>query len=186
MATSPASEFESPLIGPPLRTEQNLWLIVRGKGPPEGGPEGSGGFACRCVGLFDLRLANDDLRAVEREIIELHVEAPNRRCGPRQRLSAARNCAHRFWSRRKPGGRAVVCLAHMMFLSSWFESHAPCAASWGTKARAEQRRVQRRPAGHREAARSWQGAEATETSGLEGDARAGISPINSKPLVLAF
>jgi len=26
----------------------------------------------------------------------------------------------------------------------------------------------------------------TETSGLEGDARAGISPINSKPLVLAF
>jgi len=28
--------------------------------------------------------------------------------------------------------------------------------------------------------------KATETSGLEGDARAGISPINSKPLVLAF
>ena len=26
----------------------------------------------------------------------------------------------------------------------------------------------------------------TETSGLEGDARAGISPINSKPPVLAF
>lgn len=47
-----------------------------GKGPPEGGPEGSGGFACRCVRLFDLRLANDDLRTVEREIIELHVEAP--------------------------------------------------------------------------------------------------------------
>jgi hypothetical protein len=57
----------------------------------------------------------------------------------------------------------------------------------GTKARAEKGRVQRLPAGHREAARSWQGAPtATETSGLEGDARAGISPINSKPLVLAF
>jgi hypothetical protein len=28
--------------------------------------------------------------------------------------------------------------------------------------------------------------KATETSGLEGDARAGISPINSKPLVLAL
>jgi hypothetical protein len=28
--------------------------------------------------------------------------------------------------------------------------------------------------------------KATETSGLEGDARTGISPINSKPLVLAF
>ncbi len=58
-----------------------------------------------------------------------------------------------------PVARAVVCLAHVIFLSSWFESHAPCATSWGTKARAEQRRVQRRPAGHREAARSWQGAE---------------------------
>jgi hypothetical protein len=32
-----------------------------------GGPGGSGDFACRCVGLFDLRLANDDLGAVERE-----------------------------------------------------------------------------------------------------------------------
>ena len=48
----------------------------RRKGPPAGGPLGSGGFACRCVGLVDLRLANDDLSAVEREIIELHVEAP--------------------------------------------------------------------------------------------------------------
>jgi hypothetical protein len=45
---------------------------VRGKGPPEGGPEGSGGFACRYVGLFDLRLANDDFRAVEREISTLY------------------------------------------------------------------------------------------------------------------
>jgi hypothetical protein len=53
-----------------------LWFIVREKGPPEGGPEGLGGFACRCVGLFDLRLANDDFGAVEREIIELHVETP--------------------------------------------------------------------------------------------------------------
>jgi hypothetical protein len=51
-------------------------FVARGKGPPEGGPEGSGGFACRCVGLFDLRLANDDFGAVERKIIELYVEAP--------------------------------------------------------------------------------------------------------------
>ena len=59
---------------------------------------------------------------------------------------------------------------------------------WGAKARAEKRRVQRLPAGHRASGaelhkpRVLRGAEA---SGLERDARAGISPINSKPPVLA-
>src|SRR6202035_5487703 len=53
----------------------------------EGGPGWSSGFARRSVGLFGvglfdlglfglgLRLANDDLRAVEREIVELHAKA---------------------------------------------------------------------------------------------------------------
>jgi hypothetical protein len=128
-------------------------------GPPEGGPEGSGGFARRYIGLFDFRLANDDFRAVEREIVDFHVEAPpvavDPRCAYRLPETAFTVLGHGV----NPVARAVVCLAHVMFLSSWFESRAPCAASWGTKARAEKRRVQRRPTGHREAARSWQGAE---------------------------
>jgi len=131
---------------------------VSGKGPPEGGPERSGGFA-RCVDLFDLRLANDDLSAVEREIIELHVEAPTVVVDPGSAYRLPETALTVLGHGVDPVARAVVCLDHVMCLSSWFESHAPCAASWGTNARGEKRRVQRQPAGHREAARSWQGAK---------------------------
>src|SRR5665213_267570 len=159
---------------------------VRGKGPPEGGPEGSGGFACRYVGLFDLRLANDDFRAVEREIVDLHVEAPTIAVDPSSAYRLPETAFTVLGHGVNSVARAVVCLAHVIFLSSWFESHALCATSWGTKAHAEQRRIQRRPR-RGTAKRRGVGREpkATETSGLEGDARAGISPINSKPLVLA-
>src|ERR1700682_2934839 len=46
-------------------------------GPPCGGPGWSSGFTRFGVGLFGLglRLTNDDLRAVQREIIELHAKA---------------------------------------------------------------------------------------------------------------
>jgi len=60
---------------------------------------------------------------------------------------------------------------------------------WGTSACAKKRRVQRLPQAPRSGAELQDpglflpGAEA---SGLERDARAGISPINSKPPVLAF
>src|ERR1700722_9271042 len=135
-----------------------LWFVARGKGPPEGGPEGSGGFICRCVGLFNLRLANDDLRAVERQKIELHVEAPTVAVDPGSAYRLPETALTVLGHGVNPVARAAVCLAHVMLLSSWFESHAPCAASWGTRPHAEKRRVQRRPTGHREAARSWQGA----------------------------
>ena len=44
------------------------------EGPPDGGPFDSVG--CSGIDLIGLGLANDDLRAVQREVIELHVEAP--------------------------------------------------------------------------------------------------------------
>jgi hypothetical protein len=97
--------------------------------------------------------------AHEAEIVDLHVEAPTVAVDPRSAYRLPETAFTVLGHGVNPVARAVVCLAHVIFLSSWFESHAPCATSWGTKARAEQRRVQRRPAGHREAARSWQGAE---------------------------
>jgi hypothetical protein len=44
-------------------------------GRPKAAPKDQAAFACRCVGLFDLRLANDDLGAVEREILVLGATA---------------------------------------------------------------------------------------------------------------
>src|ERR1019366_7541460 len=98
------------------------------KGPPEGGPEGSGGFACRYVGLFDLRLANDDFRAVEREIGGALIEAPTVAVDPRSAYRPPETAFTVLGHGVNPMARAVVCLAHVIFLSSWFESHAPCAA----------------------------------------------------------
>src|ERR1700692_2541939 len=99
-------------------------LVMKRTGPPEGGPGGLGGFARRSVGQFGLglRLADDDLRSVEREIFELHVEAVAvavRPCGP-DRLPevALAVLGHGV----NAVARAVVGLAHVMFLSSWFEA----------------------------------------------------------------
>src|SRR5580658_4482823 len=64
-------------------------------------------------------------------------------------------------------------------------SHAPCAASWGSLARAHERRVHRLPQAPRSGALLHTPRRGTEASGLERDARAGISPHEMKPRVLA-
>src|ERR1019366_10818139 len=50
------------------------------EGPPDGGPLDSVG--CSGIDLIGLGLANDDLRAVEREVSELQVEALPVAVGP--------------------------------------------------------------------------------------------------------
>ena len=138
------------------------------------------------VGLFALRLANDDLRAVEREIIELHVEAPTVVVDPGSAYRLPETALTVLGHGVNPAARAVGWRAHVMCLSSWFEAmhlarlrgaQRPARKSGAFKGcpqgTAKRRGVGREP-------------KTTETSGLEGDARAGISPINSKPLVLAF
>src|ERR1700730_18216174 len=81
------------------------------------------------------------LGAVGREIIELHVETPTVAVDPGSAYRLPETALTVFGHGVNPVARGGGCLAHVMCLSSWFESHAPCAASWGTKARAEKRRV---------------------------------------------
>jgi hypothetical protein len=69
-----------------------------------------------------------------------------------------------------------------MFLSSWFKAMHHARLRWGNSARAEKRRVQRLPQAPRSGAELQERSD--EASGLERGARAGISPINSKPPVL--
>jgi hypothetical protein len=68
LATSRISTFSTSLIGPSQRTRTNL-LVHSTRGRTKAAPRRSGGFARRCVGPFDVRLANNDPRAVEPEII---------------------------------------------------------------------------------------------------------------------
>src|SRR5258708_904782 len=78
-------------------------------------PGGLGGFARRSVGFVGLRLANDDLRAVEREVVELQIEAlavamrPNGPDRPPVALLAVLGHGVNTVARRV--GR---CLAHVM------------------------------------------------------------------------
>jgi hypothetical protein len=170
----------------PSAPERKLGSSYTERSRAKAAPEGSSGFACWDVGLFDLRLAKDDLGAVEREIIELHVETPTVAVDPGSAYRLPETALTVLGHGVNSVARGVGCLAHVMCLSSWFESHAPCAASWGTRPARKAARFKGGLQGTGKRRGVGREPKATETSGLEDDAREGISPTNSKPLVLAL
>src|SRR5580704_12573960 len=87
-------------------------MKVGGAPPQRSGPGGLGGFGRpsvglgSCIGLFGLglRLADDDLGAVEREIVERHVEALAVAMRPYGSRSGASTTGYGPSSRRKHDG----------------------------------------------------------------------------------
>src|SRR5665213_503515 len=67
-------------------------------------------------------LANDDFRAVKREVVDLHIEAPTVAVDPSSAYRLPATAITVLGHGVDPVARAVVCLAHVMFLSSWFET----------------------------------------------------------------